>query len=304
MFTVRQNAQVMLLSDGSVTRHLELLTGLAVTVVRARVRCRRRTISLPALLRRRDVFQAALASGARVSLDARGHGANANRMRACFGLAVACCGRAVVQPRRDGAPEHVRSLMPPVTRLSRSPQDCLEMQRLEADAANAEPPVLAAAPPATRLLQPPRLRRQVVLHGGQVDGARRALPRLAGGTAKRLHSAGTPLVYAASWWNCADAERHLADTTRPIWASLAASRTDVFRELRCVLHGRNRALEAALGVRGPFWAREYVFWHGGVPLTAIHEAFSPELGAYLGECEPRGSDAGTQPTLRWHLRER
>ena len=37
-----------------------------------------------------------------------------------------------------------------------------------------------------------------------------------------------------------------------------------------------------LGVDGPFWGRQYVFWHGGKPLTVIYEVFSPRLQEYLG----------------------
>ena len=36
------------------------------------------------------------------------------------------------------------------------------------------------------------------------------------------------------------------------------------------------------GHAGPFWGREYIFWHSGQPLTLIHEIFSPALEKYLG----------------------
>ena len=42
------------------------------------------------------------------------------------------------------------------------------------------------------------------------------------------------------------------------------------------------ALEAAWGVRGPFWARHYIFWSGAQPLCVIYEVFSPELERFLG----------------------
>jgi p-hydroxybenzoic acid synthase len=35
------------------------------------------------------------------------------------------------------------------------------------------------------------------------------------------------------------------------------------------------------GTSGPFWGRLYLFWHGGQPLTVIHEVFSPHLAEYL-----------------------
>ena len=34
--------------------------------------------------------------------------------------------------------------------------------------------------------------------------------------------------------------------------------------------------------RGPFWGREYIFWHGGRPLTVIYEVFSSALEEFLG----------------------
>jgi hypothetical protein len=58
--------------------------------------------------------------------------------------------------------------------------------------------------------------------------------------------------------------------------------------------GHNEQLEQHFGCPGPFWSRQYYFWHGGTPLTLIHEVFSPKLEAYLGpttEClaVPRSS---------------
>jgi hypothetical protein len=41
-------------------------------------------------------------------------------------------------------------------------------------------------------------------------------------------------------------------------------------------------LEQQLGCSGPFWSRQYYFWHEGQPLTLIHEVFSNKLEAYLG----------------------
>jgi chorismate lyase len=36
------------------------------------------------------------------------------------------------------------------------------------------------------------------------------------------------------------------------------------------------------GAAGPFWGRQYLFWHGGKPLTLIYEVFSTELERLLG----------------------
>ncbi len=53
-----------------------------------------------------------------------------------------------------------------------------------------------------------------------------------------------------------------------------------------VYHGHSAELEALLGCAGPFWGRQYIFWHKQRPLTLIYEVFSTELEAYLG---PAGS---------------
>jgi len=42
---------------------------------------------------------------------------------------------------------------------------------------------------------------------------------------------------------------------------------------RCRLFGRS----------GPFWARHYLFYHNGRPLTLIYEVFSPNLDEWLGD---------------------
>jgi uncharacterized membrane protein YgcG len=62
--------------------------------------------------------------------------------------------------------------------------------------------------------------------------------------------------------------------------------------------GHNVELEQHFGCPGPFWSRQYYFWHGGAPLTLIHEVFSPKLEAYLGpanEClvVPRSSSSNS-----------
>ncbi len=40
------------------------------------------------------------------------------------------------------------------------------------------------------------------------------------------------------------------------------------------------------GHSGPYWGRQYVFWHGRRPLTLIHEVFSPTLQRFLGPLSP------------------
>lgn len=36
------------------------------------------------------------------------------------------------------------------------------------------------------------------------------------------------------------------------------------------------------GAAGPFWGRQYLFWHGRRPLTLIYEVFSTALEELLG----------------------
>ena len=36
------------------------------------------------------------------------------------------------------------------------------------------------------------------------------------------------------------------------------------------------------GEAGPFWGRQYFFWHNDKPLTLIYEVFSPALQRLLG----------------------
>lgn len=116
---------------------------------------------------------------------------------------------------------------------------------------------------------------------------------------------GEALVYAASWWNAADAAATLDGETpapsssssrspssspvssrreQPVWTSLASSRTELFREIRSVYLGGCPALERDLGAEPgqELWGRHYLFWNGGKPLTVIYEVFSPRLGEWLG----------------------
>lgn len=79
-----------------------------------------------------------------------------------------------------------------------------------------------------------------------------------------------------------------ADRSRPIGASLASKRTEVFREVIAVYRGSSTDLAAAFGVpeeqraTASFLARHYLFWHRGEPLALILEVFSPRLEAWMG----------------------
>lgn len=91
------------------------------------------------------------------------------------------------------------------------------------------------------------------------------------------------LVYAASWWNADTVHQYLRDASKPIWASLSQERTELYRDIRTVYYGRCPDLDAEFQATGPYWGRDYIFWHNQKPLTVIHEVFSTGLCEYLGE---------------------
>ena len=64
------------------------------------------------------------------------------------------------------------------------------------------------APEEVKELMAPLLRRQVWLTCG-----------------------GTPLAWAESWWNQAEADWHLQDRSQPIWKSLTEGRSELFLSL-------------------------------------------------------------------------
>ena len=77
-------------------------------------------------------------------------------------------------------------------------------------------------------------------------------------------------------------EEYLRDTAAPIWVNLSRERAELYREIQTLQHGDSNFLEQHFGRPGPFWGRQYLFWHGGKPLTVIHEVFSPALEEFLG----------------------
>ncbi len=150
------------------------------------------------------------------------------------------------------------------------------------------PAELAALPPSAREIAGPILQRRVLL---RVAGKAEEEGAATGGSDATRPPA---LVFATSWWNVADAAATLSTTARPIWTSLASTRSELFREIRGVEHGGNESLAHAFRVTGggmgdpatttppPLWGRHYLFHRGGRPLTAIWEVFSPRLGDWLG----------------------
>lgn len=122
------------------------------------------------------------------------------------------------------------------------------------------------APSPVSLVPGPRLRRQVWLRT----------------------TAGQCLAYAVSWWPAEAVDDYLPNRQLPIWASLSQLRTELYRDIQGLCYGHCPALEPTFGRPGPYWARHYLFWHGGRPLTLIYEVFSPLLETYLGPLPPAG----------------
>jgi len=117
-----------------------------------------------------------------------------------------------------------------------------------------------ALPVVEEYISRPRVRRQVWLR--TVSGLR--------------------LAYATSWWQTTHIDQYLENRNLGIWKSLASKRTEHFRDLRGLSWGRDEAIETAFGSAGMLWARHYLLWSHGKPITLIYEVFSPLLAQYLG----------------------
>ena len=133
----------------------------------------------------------------------------------------------------------------------------VEVIAMEADADTGH-----EAPTEVSELEPPLLRRQVWLRCGSQT-----------------------LAWAESWWNQAEAERHLQERNQPIWRSLTAKRAELYREVDGLALVEAPALVAGFGHPGPYWSRHYRFFRAGRELTVIREVFSPELEHWLGPAQ-------------------
>ena len=133
----------------------------------------------------------------------------------------------------------------------------VEVIAMEADADTGH-----EAPTEVSELEPPLLRRQVWLRCGSQT-----------------------LAWAESWWNQAEAERHLQERNQPIWRSLTAKRAELYREVDGLALVEAPALVAGFGHPGPYWSRHYRFFRGGRELTVIREVFSPALERWLGPAQ-------------------
>lgn len=142
--------------------------------------------------------------------------------------------------------------------------ECLEMKNIGEER--------SGLPAATGQLEGPLVQRQVLLH---IPGP---------------HSKA--YVYATSWWNAATVDEYLTDRNQPIWVSLSQGRTELYRDILQLELGHCPYLEGRFQATGPFWGRQYLFWHGGKPLTLIYEVFSPALEEFLGSPHQGGSSSG------------
>jgi chorismate-pyruvate lyase len=133
----------------------------------------------------------------------------------------------------------------------------VEVIAMEADADTGH-----EAPTEVSELEPPLLRRQVWLRCGSQT-----------------------LAWAESWWNQAEAERHLQERNQPIWRSLTAKRAELYREVDGLALVEAPALVTGFGHPGPYWSRHYRFFRAGRELTVIREVFSPELERWLGPAQ-------------------
>lgn len=134
------------------------------------------------------------------------------------------------------------------------------------------------APRSVAMFDFPCMERQVYL----VDPSQAPPERNNGATTTFDGVNGRPVVWATSWWDESTAESCIQDRSKPIWASLAEARMELYREISSVYCGSFPELESAFGATGPFWGRDYIFWHRGAPLTIIQEVFSSGLQTYLG----------------------
>lgn len=118
------------------------------------------------------------------------------------------------------------------------------------------------APPRVVEVQAPLVRRQVWLQ----------------------NESGERLGYACSWWNAHSVKECLKDRQKPIWASLSAGRTELFREIVEIQRGTNSYLaeEFDCDEQTDLWGRHYLFWRNGEVLCLIKEVFSPKLSQFLG----------------------
>ena len=100
------------------------------------------------------------------------------------------------------------------------------------------------------------------------------------GEPKKNKNPNPPLVYACSWWNANALEKFMKKREETMWSNLRKENVELYREVRRVYLGKNRRLAKAFGCEDldeEIWARHYIFWSGGEPVTVVFEAFSPKI---------------------------
>ena len=119
------------------------------------------------------------------------------------------------------------------------------------------------APSDISLIAAPRIRRQIFLRSQQT---------------------GEIFSHATSWWSAAAMQKYLKDPSLPIWVSLNQKYTELYRDLKGIYKGACPNLAKAFGYPevDTYWARHYLLWHGGEPITMLYEIYSPAIGKYLG----------------------
>eukprot|EP00775_Hariotina_reticulata_P005965 gene5965-6204_t len=158
----------------------------------------------------------------------------------------------------QGNEEQALSPYSPADQLPAPWKDCLQMDLLTGQQLH-HPPGRALDIPG------PLVQRQVLLRSTATSPVVLSEGQLS------VSPSGVPLVYAASWWASDTVDQYLADKALPIWVSLSKGHLELYREIQLVECGHNPELEKHFGCAGPFWGRQYYFWHNGKPLTLIHE---------------------------------
>lgn len=116
------------------------------------------------------------------------------------------------------------------------------------------------------------------------DIASIASPRIRRQIFLRSQKTGEIFSHATSWWSEAAMQKYLKDPSLPIWVSLNQRYTELYRDLKGIYKGACPNLAAAFGYPeiDTYWARHYLLWHGGEPITLLYEIYSPAIGKYLG----------------------
>jgi chorismate lyase len=119
------------------------------------------------------------------------------------------------------------------------------------------------APSDISAIASPRIRRQIFLRSQQT---------------------GEVFSHATSWWSETTMQKYLKDPSLPIWVSLNQKYTELYRDLKGIYQGACPNLAEAFGNTeiNTYWARHYLLWHGGEPITMIYEIYSPTISKYLG----------------------